>query len=73
VAAFAMPVTARGAWNLEIDLGTGWTLDGAVVTPEAAATVAAGLKGSANWNLVDDRFAGNPAAGDSTVMLEVKQ
>jgi hypothetical protein len=68
-----MPVTARGPWNLELDLGAGWTLDGIVVAPQASAAVIASLQNSATWDLVDDRFQTNPAAGANTVTLEVKQ
>lgn len=71
--AIVMPVTAREAWTLDVDLGVEWRLTGVVVSPAVVADVTALLTNQANWNLLDDRFYADPALAASSITLEIAQ
>jgi hypothetical protein len=70
--AFVMPVAAPGPWILDVDLGHRWRLASLVASPHDARTMAARLRATSDWNLVNDTMvSARPAV--SRVALKVNR
>jgi hypothetical protein len=70
--ALTMSVVANTAWDLEIDLGPEWRLDGVAVTPRRPEALRADLRRGGQRPLVDDALPPPPAARPVTkASLEV--